>query len=154
MTDKELVTRTLAAFASSVHESDEDIVSELCATGVSRLLAERLVALVPLAFGRVLLAHLEPMEFPMSAVLMTQDGSPKSCDLTTDQTFISALELATTMFHEGPRDLFQAAATVSAEVAAASELLHSGATLAGVRFTEPMFLRLSYEEWTSPEAQS
>lgn len=152
MTHKELVTRTLAAYANSAYESEDDIVSDLCSAGVARLLAERLVALVPLAFGRVLIAHIEEVHFAMSAVLTTRDGSLKSCDLGTDKIYQSALEIATVMFHEGPRHLFQAAATASAEVAVVNQLLNSGGTLVGLRFTEPMFLRLSFEEWTSPDA--
>ena len=152
MTQKELVIRTLAAYASSAWESEDDIVRDLCSAGVARLLAERLVALVPLAFGRVLISHMEEVHFPTSAVLTTRDGSLKSCDLGTERIFVSALEIATAMFHEGPRHLFQGAASASAEVAVVNQLLNSGGTLAGVRFMEPRFLRLSFEEWTSPDA--
>ena len=152
MTHEELVTRTLVAYANPANESEDDVVNDLCSIGVARLLAERLIVLVPLAFGRVLIAHMEEVHFEMSAVLTALDGTSKSCDLRTDGLFVTALEIATAMFHEGPRHLFQAAATVSAEVAVVNKMLHAGAPLAGARFMEPRFLRLSFEEWTSPDA--
>jgi len=152
VTHHELVTRTLEAYAGSAYESEEEIVGGLCSAGVARLVAERLVALVPLAFGRVLVSHMEKLEFSTSAILTARDGSPQSCDLRTDGLFLSALEIATAMYHEGPRHLFQAAASASAEVAAVNQLLNSGGTLAGVRFKEPRFLRLSFEDWTSADA--
>lgn len=154
MTQKDLVIQTLEAYASSEYDSEDDIVRGLCSAGVARLLAERMLVLVPLAFGRVLLSHLEEMEFSMSAILTANDGSLKSIDLRTDEIFRSALEMATLMFHEGPRHLFQAAANASAEVAVVNKMLYAGVKLAGLRFTEPRFLRLSFEEWTSPNASS
>lgn len=48
--------------------------------------------------------------------------------------------------------LFQGVASASAEVAVVNQLLNSGGTLAGVRFIEPRFLRLSFEEWIGPDA--
>ena len=152
VTHQELVRRTLEVYASSAYESEDEVVGGLCSAGVARLMAERLVALVPLAFGRVLVSHMEKVEFSTSAILTARDGSSRSCDLRTDRIFLSALEIATAMYHEGPRHLFQAAASASAEVAAVNQLLDSGGTLAGGRFTEPRFLRLSFEEWSSADA--
>ena len=152
VTHQELISQTLEAYASSAYDSEDDIVGALCLSGVTRLVAERLVALVPLAFGRVLISHIEKLEFPTYAILTARDGSPQSCDLRSDEIFRAALEMATAMYHEGPRRLLQAAATASSEVAAVNQALNAGSRLAGGQFSAPRLLRLSFEEWTTVDA--
>lgn len=150
MTNKQRVTLTLEAYANAAFESEDAIVDGLCSAGVERLESERLVALVPLAFGRALISHMGEFDFPKSAILTAQDGSLKLCDLAADALYRCAVEEAASMFHQGPRHLFQPAASASAEVQVLSQFLDSkaDADLAGIRFIEPQFLRVTYEEWT------
>lgn len=150
MTNKERVTLTLEAYANVAFESEDAIVDALCSSGVERLESERLVALVPLAFGRDLISHMGEFDFPKSAILTARDGSLKLCDLAADALYRCAVEEAASMFHQGPRHLFQPAASASAEVQVLNQFLDSkaDADLAGIRFIEPQFLRVTYEEWT------
>lgn len=152
MTHQELVLRTLEAYANTAPGSEDDIVNRLCSSGVPRVVAERLIALVPLAFGRVLISHMAKVEFPTTVVLEARDGSQRSCDLSKDRLFASALEIAVVMYHDGPRHLFQAAAIASAELSAVNQALNAGSKLEGARFREPSFRRLLFEDWTSGEA--
>ncbi|MBI4914587.1 MAG: hypothetical protein HY825_01955 [Acidobacteria bacterium] len=149
--DREICS-TLEAYRARL-ESEADIVEMLQTQGITYLLAEKLVALVPLAFGRVLLSHMpEHPTFSKTAVLEAEDGTLVPVDLQTEPIFRRAVELATEMYHRGPRELFGPAATASAELSAANHLLHSGATLRGVAFTEPRFLRVSFEDWLREES--
>src|SRR4051812_22490414 len=147
MTHDEDVLRTLRAYADD-KLTEDGIVEALVAGGASRVLAEKLNVLVPLAFGRVLISHVEKVEFRTTAFLFCRDGSTRAYDLSSDEVFQCALQTATTMYHEGPRELFQPAAARSHEVNAVNNALKAGAELSGARFSEPHFFRISYEEWT------
>jgi hypothetical protein len=143
----ESIHRTLEAYRKVTVTSEDDVVASLVAVGMSRLQAEKLVALVPLAFGRVLISHMEELEFATDAVLQAADGSSRSVDLRNEPIFARALEMAAEMYHRGANELFGPAAISSGELLAVNKALNSGATLAGAKFSEPRFLRVTFEEW-------
>jgi hypothetical protein len=140
------IKRCLEVFSRD-KRSEDDIVQDLIVSGVSAVEAEKLVALVPLAFGRILIAHMGSANFSQSAILETARGLPRPVDLRREPIFMRALKLAGTMFHEGPRELFAPTATSSAEVDCVNKLLHGGSRIEDLVFTEPRFLRLTYEQW-------
>lgn len=141
------IERCLEVFSRGAGLSEEQLVETLVARGTSSQTAEKLVALVPLAFGRILISHMGKATFPNEAVLETKRGMAKSIDLRREPIFTHALELGTTMYHQGPRHLFAPAASASAEVGCINQLLNDGGTIDGVGFSAPRFLRLTYEEW-------
>jgi hypothetical protein len=141
------IQRALSALASDSSSSDESVVRDLESQGVSHARAEKLVALVPLAFGRVLLGHLGQRDDSDVFCLPNGRGDYVERSLRKEPIFLRALELAAKMAHEGPRDLFEAAATWSAEFHAAHKALLAGKNLALGTLSAPCFLRLTAAEW-------
>lgn len=141
------VYRTLEAYASISEPTEDRVVADLVDQGIPPLTAEKLAVLVPLAFGRILIAHITTIDFPVGAILRSRNGTEKVCDLRKEPIFLAALESATKLYDNGPRDLFEPAASFSAEVTCANDALHANSSLEGGIFAEPRFLRLTYEDW-------
>ena len=142
----DLILRVLQVLASSPDSAEDEVVAALVADGVGRVRAEKLAALVPLAFGRVLIAHMASVSFSTHALVGHPSG--ERVDLRSEPLFLRALEIATRLFHEGPRHLFQPAATMSAELQAVNNALNSGVKdLSGSTFADPILMRLTAKEW-------
>ena len=141
------IQRALSALAGAASSTDEAVVKDLEYQGVSHAQAEKLVALVPLAFGRVLLGHLGLTGGSDVFCLPTGTGDYVERSLREEPIFLRAVELAAQMAHEGPRDLFQGAATWSAEFHAANKALSAGKDLSFGTLSVPCFLRLTAAEW-------
>jgi hypothetical protein len=141
------VNQCLEAFSRG-SRSEDNIVQDLISSGIPFVEAEKLVALVPLAFGRILIFHMGRVTFSQNAILETTRGMARPIDLRLEPIFTHALKLAGAIYHQGPRELFASTASSSAEVGCVNELLHSGGGVEDLVFTEPRFLRLTYEQWT------
>ena len=91
------------------------------------------------------------MSFSTHALVGHPNG--ERIDLRREAIFVRALEMATTMVHDGPRHLFAPAATLSAELQAVNNALNAGVKdLAGATFSEPIFLRLTAADWRDDES--
>lgn len=56
------------------------------------------------------------------------------------------------MFHDGPRELFQAAATLSAELGSVNAALQAGHDLTGGRLRKPVFWGVDVATWDGTAA--
>lgn len=141
-----LILRVLQILAASPDAAEDGVVASLVAEGVGRVRAEKLAALVPLAFGRALIAHMADVKFSMFAVVGHPNGERISLGL--ESMFTRAVEIATIMVHDGPRHLFEPAAVMSAEVQAINLALRSGVKeFKGAHLSDPVFMRLSARDW-------
>jgi hypothetical protein len=95
---------------------------ELMTIGMSERDAQRLLAFVPLAFGRVLVDKL-PIRFP-ETVIVIERGTERESRLADEPLFTLAIDLA----RRGTltRDQFSALALRSAEMRALNKALNAG----------------------------
>src|SRR4051812_46655537 len=125
MDDRELVRFAIAAFSANPKADDQTIGDTLVKVGLSLSLANRLVAFLPLAFGRVALARLtDPPRFAQTFVMHGLTGEHP---LDREPLFVQALEAART---ECNREEMSAVGMRSSEVAAVNNALNAGAKLA------------------------
>lgn len=107
---------------------DGAILRELAAGGMGRRDAERAVALVPLAFGRVLLGTLGVRSADSAVLRSARTGEDTPFRLEDDPIYVQARQLAETAYAFGTlgQDGFAAIALRSAEVDAANQALQAG----------------------------
>ena len=135
--------------ANSNHVHEADMAAALVTDGFTPTTAEKLVALVPLAFGRIAIGHMFRVEFPTHVVVGHPDGV--RVDLCDEPIFRRALAIAATMIHNGPRELFEPARDMSAEMVLINRALAAGQKdLNGSVFAEPIIMNLTVEEWRLP----
>jgi len=129
--------------------SSEDIAVEaLAKLGYRHAAAEKAVALVPLAFGRLLLAHAEHIDVTVQphVSLMTGNGKWTLRYLTDDELFSLATQVALAMIHnENHSHAFERIARWSPEVQAVLSHLDSGSRFEGT--SETALVRLKDEDW-------
>ena len=137
----------LADKAPDAH--DQDLAEGLVSLGLSRDQAERVVAFVPMAFGRQLLSSSAATFSDTFEIHDANTGRRARGVFSTEPLYRAAVRYA----GEHPED-----ETViligerSAEVRAARKLLREGASIAesNAVFTEPVFLRIPLSETPGP----
>jgi hypothetical protein len=145
--EAKLVRAALEVIADPMNRDEEDMIEELVSRGIDHRTANRLIALVPLAFGRVLITHIARVGF--SADFVAKTGERESVrPLKEEPIYVEARLVATAMFHEGPRKLFEPAATFSAELNAVNQALAHGDTLEGATLRPPVLTGFSEAGWT------
>ena len=144
------VATAAVKIASGRNLSDEDLVREFAVFQWSPALCERLVAFIPLAFGRVCLEDAPPQ---FADEYLTQDpvsGRRESHPLASEPVFTLATDLARSWKDNGNAHDFECVATRSAEVVAVRQLVPDGGPATGVVLVEPLMLRLLPEASTKP----
>ncbi len=133
--DPDVLQAALRLLGSAELKRDE-IETRIRALGVDEAIATRLVDVVPEAFGVALVSHL-PGGDTLNALLSARgsDGEWRDIPFAGEPIFAEALEIATAMFHEGPRALFRTIADRSAAVATVNEVLDAGGSLEGGTLT-------------------
>jgi hypothetical protein len=135
------------AFVRLSHErpdADEDeLVQALIAHGFSEDEAERALAFVPMAFGRVLLAPSIPV-FPDTYEIRDPDSDRRARgQLSSEPVYLAAYEYA--QAYDGDEDVLRIGAG-SAEMRTANQLVAEGSEIGDVRFTETILLRIQIPE--------
>ena len=142
-----LVYFALEVIADSADASEEEIVAALIRRGADTRSANRVVAMVPLAFGRVLISHIAPIA--MSTEFIVKSGDTETIlSLKREPLFVEALTIAARMMHEGPRRLFEPASRMSAELDAVNQALEAGASLEGASLRRPVITGFTGAEWS------
>ena len=145
-TNEQLILTALEVIADSANESEGDMLSALSKRDVEDATAQTLVTLVPLAFGRVLIAHIANIEMSSEFDVMV-DGSVVTRTLNSEPIFVEALRLAAAMYHSGPQELFEPAATFSAELGAVNKALSAGEDLNRASLRRPVFWGFDATGW-------
>jgi parvulin-like peptidyl-prolyl isomerase len=114
-------------------DDDSELVEALEKQSYSQAVAERYVAFMPIAFGRVVLNQIGSINF--SSLYKTSEGS-KEFSLNEEPIFKLAFDLATQSYEQGilDREVFSAIASRSAEFNAANKALNDGADINGATF--------------------
>lgn len=120
-------------FVGKSDMDDGELVNYLCNEGFGLEESERLVAFLPIAFARVVIAHLAKVSFTTD-YRVKETGSVAS--LSDEPIFIEAIKFATESYHNGliPRDAFSALASRSPELDAVNKALNDGVDINGASF--------------------
>lgn len=143
-------SETLAEVAALAAASGS---TESCEAAVSQLLgdpalARRALDWLPEAFGLVLIAHIEPsLELPTTFLARGHGGEWIELALAVDPLFAQCLQLASVVFHNGPRELFERLALASSVHAAVNDALNHGVSLKNGRLHPIRMLGLSAETY-------
>jgi len=114
---------------------DEMLLTKLVeAKGYKTELAERFVAFMPIAFGRVVIKQLGEVSFT-STYIVKEDGNEYS--LTDEPLYCLAQSLAVESYENGTigREVFSAIATRSAEIGSVNKALNEGIDINGAKFS-------------------
>jgi len=122
------VGRALGVFLRRREREDNVLIEDLIARGLPGREAEKVVALAPLAFGRVLLKGLS-IRFA-DTLLVHHPGTKDAVEVRLDQEpiFVNAMRLAEEAYQYGTmgREGFGAVAFLSPEVDAVNQALNAG----------------------------
>jgi hypothetical protein len=147
MDTEDLFAWTVAAFVSNPEAPDDGIAQLLTAAGIPAGPAERAVAFLPLAFGRVLLADLGPRFADEYVEVDATRRVRARLKLSDDPLFAASLRSA----KGADRAQMQAIALRSAEVNALNQALHAGSKAEDLVFTPPLItLRATAQDTGTP----
>jgi hypothetical protein len=132
----ELVDTVISLFANRIDADDEQIEESLLEQNINAMLAEQLIAFVPLAFGRVLLEQDGPRFQPTYTLENLVDRSTTHLPLRDQPLYKAAYKVASEW--RGSREEFWAIAGRSPEVKAINSALQDGAELQNLILSEPM----------------
>ena len=112
--------------------TQEQAADELITQGTDDLIASRLVAFIPEAFGIALISHMKVKTgFPSSFIVRDKMGKVESVLFSSEPVFVMALNRAQSMYHEGPRSVFVAISSRSSILKLINDALNRGATFDG-----------------------
>ena len=118
---------------------EAEVAAALFADGMTLLEAYKVVALVPLAFGRVMLRKF-PIQFsPLAMMQDSPSSAPRKVILADDPIFAEATRFAEQAYKQGTHGgaRFGAVVSRSAEVGALGEAFGDGASPDEIEFSPP-----------------
>ena len=133
---KDLIT--LSEIFLNASEEDGDLVRIVEQKGYKTVDAERYVAFMPIAFGRVVINRIGKVSF--SSLYKIKENS-RVYSLEKEPIFCMATDLAIKCYEQGivDKEVFSAIATRSAELNAVDKALNAGDDINGAEFA-PIFL--------------
>lgn len=129
--------------------SDDDIQQRILALVQEPVLAQRLIAWLPEAFGLVLISGMDGVDPPAAFTARDRRGRWREFAFDAEPLLPMALVLANEMFVAGPRFSFGRIAQRSAMVAAVSQVLQQDGSLHGARICGPALANVEAEVYTS-----
>ena len=120
----------IGLFVENAGKEDSELIAHLIHQGVAERIAERLVAFLPLAFGRVVIENTARVTFSDKFEVYAT-GEEKT--LSQEPVYSEAFRLARDIYRSGqiPREQFLAVANRSAELGAVTKALSDGADING-----------------------
>jgi hypothetical protein len=142
----------LAGVICRMRDAEDGAVrEELTRRGVCPAVAEQAVALIPLAFGRWMIARMEMSSPPDEAIVMRDDKSQRTIRLEENAIYRDARRLVDEGLKYGTisKDDFEAIMTRSSEFQALNTALHAGSKPADLVFSRPV-IHASHD-WSEDE---
>lgn len=145
---------TVRAAISIIGTSDIDdkqIERDVRALVSDDMTARRLIDWIPEAFGIVLISHISnKIGLPKTFSAKTAAGKWIQLPLEIEPIFVTALQVAQTMFHEGPNDVFKNVSLRSSMINVVNSALKSGVSLDGGCISGPALIGIPAEVYPSP----
>jgi len=117
----------------------------------------RLADFIPEAFGLILIAHLGDgkMNIAMPSGFQAADTKRKwhSFPFSSEPIFIHATRVATTMYHNGLRDVFKTVSLKSSTVSSVNNALNQGAKLENATLSGPALIGIPAEIYPKPQGR-
>jgi hypothetical protein len=122
-------------FRADPNASDDEILNRLVASGITRPLATQLIALLPIAYGRVMLSD-DRVPFSDTYICLGEPGkAERRGRLDSLPIWLEAISFA-----RNDGEPFFPIASRSSEIRAANEALHDGKKLQDLVWSPPVFL--------------
>lgn len=132
--------------------SNEEIESEVLSIAQDQMLTRRLIDWIVEAFGMVLVGHISSeIILPTTFLAKNSDGEFISLKFAVEPIFVNALKMAQSIYHEGPREVFQNIALRSSMTNTVSNLLNAGSSLNGAILSGPALLGIPAETYPAPK---
>ncbi len=131
MNTEELIS--LSGIFVGASDDDTELVESLEKRGYAQAVAERYVAFMPIAFGRVIISQVGNVGF--SSLYKTSESS-KEFNLNEEPIFTLASDLAVQSYEQGilEQEVFSAIASRSSEFNAVNKALNDGGVIYGATF--------------------
>ncbi|NUO77061.1 MAG: hypothetical protein HOQ32_13715 [Lysobacter sp.] len=129
--------------------SDDDIQQRIAVLVDEPVLAQRLIAWLPEAFGLVLISGMDGVDPPAAFTARDRRGRWREFAFDAEPLLPMALVLANEMFIAGPRYSFGRIAQRSAMVAAVSQVLQQDGNLLGARISGPAIAGVPAEVYSA-----
>jgi hypothetical protein len=129
---------------------DDDLVRQFVGRGWTPALSERLVAFIPIAFGRVYLADAPPRFATDYLIEDPSSGDRQRRAFSGEPIYALAMELAQRWSSSGTSRDVESIALRSGEVECVRTLVADGSSPTDIGMTEPILLRLMPEESARP----
>jgi hypothetical protein len=128
--NREQLIALSAIFCRAENSDEAELISKLVQGGLGEDEAERVVAFLPIAFGRVVISQVGEVRF--SRTYMTEDTG-REFELDAEPIYCLALEVAKESYASGilGRERFSEIATRSAELQAVNKALNAGVKVDG-----------------------
>lgn len=147
---EETVQAAIAIIGSSGIE-DEQIERDVRALVTDDMTARRLIDWIPEAFGIVLVSHISnKIILPKTFSAKSTAGKWVELPFETEPIFVTALQIAQTMIHDGPKEVFQNVSLRSSMTNTVNNALNSGVSLDGACMSGPALIGIPAEVYPSP----
>jgi len=142
--------RAIRLLAEQGNASDK-VEAEMVALVGDKILARRLIDWIPEAFGAVLIGHMQiGLRLPQTFRAKDAQGVWQEFPLSVEPIFVQAVEAASVMYHNGPREVFVALAPSGCMVDAVNTALNAGEELSGATVSGPALLGIPAETYIDP----
>jgi hypothetical protein len=132
---RQIIAAVVQVFRDNPNLADNDILKRVIDSGVENSLAVQAVALLPIAYGRVMLSD-EQVRFSGTYVCLGEDGkNQRTGRLSSLPVWAEAIDFAR---HDG--NSFLPIASRSSEMRVCNEALKNGKKLANLVCSPPVFL--------------
>jgi len=112
-------------------------------------IAQRVIEWLPEAFGFVLIGHMgEGITLPSTFKAKNSTGCWIEIPFSKEPIFGQAIQLATSMYHNGPREVFKNLALRSSVAVVVNKALNAGASLNGASLSPPAMLSIAAESYS------
>lgn len=147
---EETFRAVIAIIGTSGIES-EQIERDVRALVSDDMTARRLIDWIPEAFGIVLVMHIsDKVILPKTFSARSTTGKWVVLPFKYEPIFVTVVQIAQTMYHEGPREVFQNISLRSAMTDTVNNALNAGVSLDGACMSGPALLGIPADIYPSP----
>jgi hypothetical protein len=146
---EETIRAAIAIIGTSGNE-DAQIERDVRALVADEMTSRRLIDLIPEAFGIVLVSHIShKIVLPTTFSAKSSSGQWIHFPFSAEPIFADALRIAQSIFHDGPRDVFQNISLRSSMTNTVNNTLNSGASLDGACLSGPALIGIPADIYPS-----